>query len=91
MDNIGETLGSLGLEPERCGVREIAISDYDKIPAIIDEFVEEIVAMGPNPFQGFLSLIVCYPPPSYDIKGGGDFSLLPITGTLTRHDDHHLS
>ena len=53
MENIGETLGSLGLEPERCGVREIAISDYDKVPAIIDEFVEEIVAMGPNPFKGF--------------------------------------
>jgi quinone-modifying oxidoreductase subunit QmoB len=53
MENIGETLGSLGLEPERCGVREIAISDYDKIPGIIDEFVEEIVAMGPNPFKGF--------------------------------------
>ena len=53
MENIGETLGSLGLEPERCAVREIAISDYDKIPAIIDEFVEEIVAMGPNPFKGF--------------------------------------
>ena len=53
MENIGETLGSLGLEPERCGVREIAISDYDKIPGIIDEFVEEVVAMGPHPFKGF--------------------------------------
>ena len=53
MENIGETLGSLGLEPERCGVREIAISDYDKIPGLIDEFVEEVVAMGPNPFKGF--------------------------------------
>lgn len=53
MENIGETLGSLGLEPERCGVREIAISDYDKLPAIIDEFVEEVIAMGPNPFKGF--------------------------------------
>ncbi|MGI6655938.1 MAG: FAD-dependent oxidoreductase [Desulfobulbus sp.] len=53
MENIGETLGSLGLEPERCGVRQIAISDYDQIPAIIDEFVEEIVEMGPNPFKGF--------------------------------------
>jgi quinone-modifying oxidoreductase subunit QmoB len=53
MENIGETLGSLGLEPERCGVREIAISDYDKIPDIINEFVEEIIAMGPNPFKGF--------------------------------------
>ena len=49
MENIGETLGSLGLEPERCGVREIAISDYDKIPGIIDEFVEEVVAWAPTP------------------------------------------
>lgn len=53
MENIGETLGSLGLEPERCAVRQIAISDYDKIPEIINEFVEEIVAIGPNPFKGF--------------------------------------
>ncbi len=53
MENIGETLGSLGLEPERCGVREISISDYDKVPGIIDAFVEEVVAMGPNPFKGF--------------------------------------
>ena len=53
MENIGETLGSLGLEPERCAVRQVSIADYDKIPAIIDEFVEEIVDMGPNPFKGF--------------------------------------
>ena len=53
MENIGETLGTLGLEPERCGVEQIAISDYDKIPEIIDEFVESIVDMGPNPFKGF--------------------------------------
>ncbi len=53
MDNIGETLGTLGLEPERCAVRQIAISDYDKIPSILDEFVESIVEMGPNPFKGF--------------------------------------
>jgi len=53
MDNIGETLGQLGLEPERCAVRQIAITDYDKVPAILDEFVEEILELGPNPFKGF--------------------------------------
>ncbi|MGB5684785.1 MAG: FAD-dependent oxidoreductase [Candidatus Electrothrix sp.] len=53
MENIGETLGTLGLEPERCGVEQIAISDYDKIPGIIDEFVESVIEMGPNPFKGF--------------------------------------
>ena len=53
MDNIGETLGSLGLEVERVAVRQVAINEYNKIPEIINEFVEEIVEMGPNPFKGF--------------------------------------
>lgn len=53
MANIGETLGSLGLEPERCGVRQVAISDYDQVSAVIDEFVESIKELGPNPFKGF--------------------------------------
>lgn len=53
MENIGETLGTLGLEPERCAVEQVAISDYDKIPQIVDEFVESIIEMGPNPFKGF--------------------------------------
>jgi quinone-modifying oxidoreductase subunit QmoB len=53
MDNIGETLGSLGLESERCKVNQVAISDFDKIPALVQEFVDEIKALGPNPFKGF--------------------------------------
>ncbi|MFZ5799337.1 MAG: hydrogenase iron-sulfur subunit, partial [Thermodesulfobacteriota bacterium] len=53
MENIGETLGTLGLEPERCSVRQVAISDYDKIPQMIEEFVQEIIELGPNPFKGF--------------------------------------
>ncbi len=53
MANIGETLGSLGLETERVGVREIAINEYHKVPEIINEFVEEITELGPNPFKGF--------------------------------------
>jgi quinone-modifying oxidoreductase subunit QmoB len=53
MDNIGETLSSLGLETERVAVREVAITDYDKVPDIINEFVEAIIEMGPNPFKGF--------------------------------------
>ncbi|MCI5158158.1 MAG: hydrogenase iron-sulfur subunit, partial [Candidatus Electrothrix sp. AUS1_2] len=53
MENIGETLGTLGLEPERCAAEQVAISDYDRIPEIIDEFVESIIEMGPNPFKGF--------------------------------------
>ena len=53
MENIGDTLSTLGLEPERCAANQIAITDYDKIPQIVNDFVDEIVEMGPNPFKGF--------------------------------------
>ena len=53
MENIGDTLKTLGLEPERCAANQVAITDYDKIPQIISDFVEQIVEMGPNPFKGF--------------------------------------
>ncbi len=53
MENIGDTLSTLGLEAERCASAQVAITDYDKIPQIINDFVDEIVEMGPNPFKGF--------------------------------------
>ena len=53
MENIGDTLSTLGLESERCVTHQVAITDYDKIPQIVNDFVEEIVEMGPNPFKGF--------------------------------------
>ncbi len=53
MENIGETLSTLGLEPERCAVRQVAISDYDSVAAVVNEFVEEIKGLGPNPFKGY--------------------------------------
>lgn len=53
MENIGETLSTLGLETERVAVRQVAISDYDKVTEIVQEFVDQITAMGPNPFKGF--------------------------------------
>ncbi len=53
MENIGDTLSTLGLESERCAAVQVAITDYDKIPQIVNDFVEEIVEMGPNPFKGF--------------------------------------
>nr|PID46013.1 MAG: heterodisulfide reductase subunit A [Pseudomonadota bacterium] len=53
MENIGDTLSTLGLESERCATQQVAITDYDKIPQILNDFVEEIVEMGPNPFKGF--------------------------------------
>ena len=53
MENIADTLTTLGLEAERCVSHQVAITDYDKIPQIVNDFVEEIVEMGPNPFKGF--------------------------------------
>ncbi|MBU1171750.1 MAG: FAD-dependent oxidoreductase [Proteobacteria bacterium] len=53
MAKIGDALGSLALELERVGQFEVAIDDYDKVPGIINAFVDQVVALGPNPFKGF--------------------------------------
>jgi quinone-modifying oxidoreductase subunit QmoB len=53
MINIGETLDRLGVELERVRQEQVAIDDYDKIPEIIDSFVEDIIKLGPNPFKGY--------------------------------------
>ena len=53
LENIQEALTRQMLEPERVKAVEIEISDYDKIPALVDEFVEEMKAIGPNPYRGF--------------------------------------
>ncbi len=53
MKNIGETLDRLGIELERVRQEQVAIDEYDKIPETIDNFVQEIVQLGPNPFKGF--------------------------------------
>jgi quinone-modifying oxidoreductase subunit QmoB len=50
---IGETLDRLQLEAERVSMVQVAISDYDKLPQIINEFVEKVKEIGPNPFKGF--------------------------------------
>ncbi len=53
MDNVAESLNSLGMEPERVKLEQVAIDEYDKLPQIINDFVEEIIGMGPNPFKGW--------------------------------------
>lgn len=53
MENVAETLNSLGMEPERVKLAQIAIDEGDRVPEIINEFVEAIVGMGPNPFKGW--------------------------------------
>lgn len=53
MDNVQETLKRLALEPERVRVQEVAISDYARLPAMLEQFVGLVKKLGPNPFKGF--------------------------------------
>ncbi len=53
MKKIGEALESLALENERVAQFEVAIDEYDKLPELINNFANEVVELGPNPFKGF--------------------------------------
>ena len=53
MDNIGETLERLQVEAERVQQKQVAIDQYDQIPKIIDDFIEQVESFGPNPYKGF--------------------------------------
>jgi len=50
-ENMQETLESMMLEPERIATEFVEITDYDKIPEIINNYVEIIEEIGPNPFK----------------------------------------
>jgi len=52
MENVREKLKQLVLEEERVQIHEVAINDYDKIPKIFDDFVQEIEDIGYNPYKG---------------------------------------
>lgn len=52
MENVREKLQQLVLEEERVEIHELAISDYHKIPKILDDFLETIETVGPNPYKG---------------------------------------
>ncbi|MBU2551630.1 MAG: FAD-dependent oxidoreductase [Proteobacteria bacterium] len=51
MSKIAETLTRLALEPERVQVDEVSITDWDRLPRIIGDFMEVIDRVGPNPFK----------------------------------------
>ena len=53
LENVKDTLQRLRLESERVQLVQLAIDEYDRVPAIIDEFVERIRKVGPNPYKGF--------------------------------------
>jgi quinone-modifying oxidoreductase subunit QmoB len=50
-ENLQEVMQKLALEPERLKPVEISIDEYDKVPELINEFMEVIEDVGPNPFK----------------------------------------
>ncbi|MBW2609648.1 MAG: FAD-dependent oxidoreductase [Deltaproteobacteria bacterium] len=53
LSKVSETLERLALESERVRFETVSITDYDKLPALLDEFAENIDEIGPNPFKGW--------------------------------------
>ncbi len=53
MENVQEKLTQLVLERERVQINTLALTDYDKIPDLINDFMEQIEEIGPNPYKGF--------------------------------------
>ncbi len=53
LENLQETLDRLMLDSERIKLEQVSITDYHKIPKIVDDFMEEIEEMEPNPYKGF--------------------------------------
>jgi quinone-modifying oxidoreductase subunit QmoB len=52
MGNVQEKLKQLVLEEERVEMHELGITDYRKIPKIMDDFLEVVETVGPNPYKG---------------------------------------
>ncbi|MBT3244782.1 MAG: hydrogenase iron-sulfur subunit [Bacteroidetes bacterium] len=50
-ENIQETLQTMMLEPERIRTEFVEINEFDRIPEIINDYIEEIELIGPNPFK----------------------------------------
>jgi quinone-modifying oxidoreductase subunit QmoB len=53
LGKIDDTLKQLGLEPERVRREEVAITDIDRVPKLIDAFAARITELGPSPLKGF--------------------------------------
>jgi quinone-modifying oxidoreductase subunit QmoB len=53
LSKVSETLNRLALESDRVRFETVSIIDYEKLPALLNEFAEKLVEIGPNPFKGW--------------------------------------
>jgi len=51
-EDIRQKLTRLALEDQRVRIEQVALSDYQRLPALIDEFAAQIDEIGLNPFKG---------------------------------------
>jgi quinone-modifying oxidoreductase, subunit QmoB len=51
MSKVGDTLSSLNLEPERVALHEVAITDIDRAPQLINDMAATIQKIGLSPFK----------------------------------------
>ncbi len=53
LSKVRETLDRLVLESDRVRFETLSITDFDKLPALLDEFAEKLAEFGPNPYKGY--------------------------------------
>ncbi len=53
LGKVRETLDRLALESDRVRFEDVSITDYEKVPGILDDFAERLVEIGANPYKGF--------------------------------------
>jgi quinone-modifying oxidoreductase subunit QmoB len=51
MSKVGDTLQTLSLEPERVQVHEVAITDIERAPKLINDMAETVEKIGLSPFK----------------------------------------
>lgn len=51
MDNIREVIGRMALEPKRVQYLEVAISEADKIPGMLNDVLDRVRALGASPLR----------------------------------------
>jgi quinone-modifying oxidoreductase subunit QmoB len=53
LGKVQETLDRLMLEADRVQMVQLAIDEYDKLPDVINTFVDRVKEIGPNPYRTF--------------------------------------
>ena len=53
MSKVGDTLKQLSLETERVASYEVAITDIERVPRLIDDYAAKIREIGMSPMKGF--------------------------------------